>query len=137
MDSLPDVAFLERFAAAFNRHDCAALLAMVTEDCIFETSNGAHPYGERHVGRAQLAAAFPKVWEAFPDARWEEATHVVCGERGFSEWTFEGTSRAGKPVKMRGVDVFTFRDGKIARKDTYRKSQAPLTGVKSTPEKTM
>lgn len=121
-----DVELLERFAAAFNRHDCAALLEMVTEDCVFETSNGPHPHGARHAGHAQLAAAFPRIWEAFPDARWEDATHVVCGERGFSEWTFVGTSRAGKQVRMRGVDLFTFRDGRICRKDTYRKSQAEL-----------
>lgn len=117
---------LERFAEAFNRHDCAALLSMVTEDCEFETSNGPQPCGERHVGRNALAVAFPKIWQVFSDARWNDATHVVCGERGFSEWTFRGTSRTGKRVEMRGVDLFTFRDGKICRKDTYRKSEVGL-----------
>lgn len=119
---------LERFAAAFNRHDCADLLTMVTDDCMFETSNGPPPYGHRHVGREALATAFPAIWELFPDARWDDAVHVACGDRGFSEWTFRGTSKAGQRVEMRGVDVFTFRDGKICRKDTYRKSQAPLLG---------
>lgn len=80
---------------------------------MFETSNGPHPHGTRHAGHEQLAAAFPRIWDAFQDVRWEDATHVACRERGFSEWTFMGTSRAGKLVKMRGVDLFTFRDGKI------------------------
>lgn len=117
---------LERFADAFNRHDCAALLAMVTDDCAFETSNGPHPWGHRHVGREALAVAFPSIWELFPDARWDDAVHVATADRGFSEWTFRGTSKAGKRVEMRGADLFTFRDGKISRKDTYRKSQFPL-----------
>lgn len=123
-----DTGFLERFAAAFNRHDCESLLEMVTDDCVFETSHGPHPYGERHAGREALRRAFPRIWQTFPDARWEDATHVVCGARGFSEWTFRGTSSKGGSVEMRGVDLFIFRDGKICRKDTFRKSTAELTG---------
>jgi len=122
-----DTGFLERFAAAFNRHDCESLLEMVTDDCVFETSHGPHPYGERHVGREALRGAFPRIWQMFPDARWEDATHVVCGTRGFSEWTFRGTNAKGGSVEMRGVDLFAFRDGKICRKDTFRKSTAELT----------
>lgn len=115
--------FLARFAAAWNRHDCEALLAMVTDDAVFETAMGANAWGDRFAGRAQLRSAFSKVWETFPDARWEEDTHVVSGDRGFSEWTFRGTDRNGKFVEVRGVDVFTFRDGLIAKKDTFRKSR--------------
>ncbi len=115
--------FLKDFAAAWNRHDCDDLLNFVTGDAAFETSVGSHAFGDRHQGKAALRAAFPKIWETFPDARWEEATHVVCGDRGFSEWTFRGTDRTGKSVEVRGVDVFTFRDGKIFRKDTYRKTR--------------
>ena len=122
-----DTGFLERFAAAFNRHDCESLLEMVTDDCVFETSHGPHPYGERHVGREALRGAFPRIWQMFPDARWEDATHVVCGTRGFSEWTFRGTNAKGGSVEVRGVDLFAFRDGKICRKDTFRKSTAELT----------
>jgi len=117
-------AFLAEFAAAWNEHDCNALLSMVTDDCIFETAIGPHEYGERHAGKAALANAFPKVWETFPDARWEDDTHVICGDRGFSQWTFRGTDRAGKTVEVRGVDVFTFRGGRISKKDTFRKARS-------------
>lgn len=122
MAAAVQVDLLERFAAAWNRHDCEALLAMVTGDCVFETSSGPHPHGERHAGKPALALAFPRIWHTFPDARWDDAVHVVCGPRGFSEWTFRGTDKAGRSVEMRGVDLFVFRDGLIARKDTYRKS---------------
>jgi hypothetical protein len=49
--------------------------------------------------------------------------HVVSGNRGFSEWTFRGTDRKGVKAEVRGVDVFTFRDGRIALKDTFRKNR--------------
>jgi hypothetical protein len=48
---------------------------------------------------------------------------VVAGNRGFSEWTFRGTDTAGRATEIRGVDLFTFRGGRIARKDTFRKSR--------------
>lgn len=69
---------------------------------------------------AALSLQHGRVW---PDARWEEATHFVCDERGVSEWTFRGTDRDGLHIEVRGVDLFVLRDGKIARKDTYRKQR--------------
>lgn len=125
MESQVTTAFLAQFAAAWNRHDCNALLSMVTDDCIFQTAIGPHEYGERHQGKEALRAAFPKVWETFPDATWQDDTHVVCGDRGFSEWVFRGTDRKGIAVAAKGVDIFTFRDGKIAIKNTFRKTRSP------------
>lgn len=60
-------SFLEQFAAAWNRHDCECLLTFVTDDAVFETSAGTNAFGERHQGKVALIAAFPKIWEAFPD----------------------------------------------------------------------
>jgi ketosteroid isomerase-like protein len=115
-------ALLVEFGDAWNAHDIVRLIACVTDDCVFETSWGPFPYGERFQGKTALVAAFPRIWSLYPDARWDDATHVVCGDRGFSEWMFRGTDRAGRRVEVRGVDLFVFRDGSIARKDTFRKS---------------
>jgi ketosteroid isomerase-like protein len=32
-----------------------------------------------------------------------------------------GTSRSGQPIEVRGCDFFTFRNGKIVKKDSYWK----------------
>ena len=117
------IQLLERFAAAWNAHDLEALLSLVTDDCVFETATGANAHGNRFFGKQILRAAFPTAWQIWPDARWEEATHFVCGERGVSEWTFRGTDADGLHIEIRGVDLFQLRDGKIARKDTYRKQR--------------
>lgn len=114
---------LDDFANAWNRHDADALLSMMTEDGVFETTVGHEAYGTRHAGRKALREAFSTVFRDFPDASWNDAVHVVAGDRGFSEWTFRGTDLKGKKVEVRGVDVFTFRDGLIARKDTFRKTR--------------
>jgi steroid delta-isomerase-like uncharacterized protein len=114
---------LQAFCDAYNRHDVEALLGMVTEDCVFEMAAGPHPWGARHAGTEALRRSLPWAWQTWPDARWEGATHVVAGNRGFSEWTFRGTDTAGRATEIRGVDLFTFRGGRIARKDTFRKSR--------------
>lgn len=114
---------LDEFAKAFNRHDRDALVSMMTEDAIFDTAVGPEAHGDRHVGREAVGRAFAAVWEAFPDASWNDARHAAAGDRGFSEWTFRGTDRSGNFVEVRGVDLFGFRDGKIAVKDTFRKNR--------------
>ena len=97
---------------------------MVTEDCVFDMASGPKPWGQRHLGKAALREVLGWAWHHWPDARWEEAVHVVAGDRGFSEWVFRGTDAQGRVTELRGVDLFVLREGRIARKDTYRKQRA-------------
>ena len=117
---------LEKFADAWNCHDVDALMSLMTEDCVFEASAGAEICGTRYAGREAVRAGFAEVWATFPDAHWGNARHFVVGDRGVSEWTFTGTRVDGTRVEVHGCDVFTFRDGKIALKDSYRKNRPPL-----------
>ena len=116
---------LHAFADAFNRHDLDALMTMMTDDCVFDASAGDAVHGERHEGPVAVRAAFAEVFAQFPDAQWRDARHFVAGDRGVSEWTFTGTRVDGKRVEVRGCDVFTLRDGKIAVKDSFRKNRPP------------
>jgi len=43
-----------------------------------------------------------------------------------SEWTFTVTHKDGKRVAVNGCDLFTFRDGKIAIKNSYRKNRPAI-----------
>lgn len=120
-----DAQFLERFADAWNRHDADALMSFMAPDCAFESSAGPQKCGMRYQGSAAVRAAYEQVWTTFPDAHWGDARHLVSGDRGFSEWTFTGTGPDGKRVEVHGCDLFTFIDGKIALKDSYRKNRPP------------
>jgi steroid delta-isomerase-like uncharacterized protein len=120
------LALLERFADAWNRHDLDALMSMMTDDGVFEASAGPAADGQRSEGKQAVRAAYAAVFAAFPDAHWADARHFVAGTRGVSEWTFTGTQRDGKRVEVTGCDLFTFRDGKIAIKNSYRKNRPPM-----------
>ncbi|HLT25546.1 MAG TPA: nuclear transport factor 2 family protein [Zeimonas sp.] len=119
---------LQRFAEAWNRHDVEALMGFMTEDCVFEASAGPEVCGTRFVGRDAVRAAFEDVWKVYPDAHWQSPRHLVCGERGISEWTFTGTRADGSRIEVNGCDLFTFRDGRIAVKNSYRKNRPAVPG---------
>ena len=124
----PDVTtdFLQAYAEAFNRHDADAIMAFMTEDCVFEASAGPDVCGARYTGRDAVRAAFVEVWTTFPDAHWGDAQYFVHGDRGISEWTFTGTRADGARVEVHGCDLLTFRAGKIALKNSYRKNRPPI-----------
>lgn len=117
---------LQAFADAWNRHDIDTLMSFMTDDCVFESSAGADACGTRYAGRKEVRAGYEDVWRTFPDAHWGNARHFVLGDRGVSEWTFTGTKADGTRVEIHGCDLFTFREGKIAIKNSYRKNRPPL-----------
>jgi len=117
------VDFLQAFADAFNAHDADKIVSMMTDDCIFQASAGPEVDGEKFVGKENVKKAFQQVFAAFPDAKWASAKHFITGDRGVSEWVFSGTKSDGTRVEVTGCDLFTFRDGKIAVKNSYRKNR--------------
>lgn len=127
-NSIPvDEALLKSFNEAWNRHDIDALMSFMADDCVFQAVAGPDEVGRRFVGRAAVREGFEAAWRTFPDAQWTDGVHFVAGDRGVSESTFRGTRAAdGLRVEARMVDVFTFRDGRIAVKDAYRKDRPPF-----------
>ena len=110
---------VERFNEAFNRHDADALAALLTEDSVFEDTSPS-PDGRRIEGRGTLVE-FWRAWFARnTDARFEAEEIIVSGHRAVVLWTYHKV-RNGQPWHLRGVDVFTVRDGRVAAKLAYVK----------------
>ncbi len=120
-----DVNLLEAFAQAWSRHDIEALMACMTDDCVFHTSAGPGACGTRYIGYEAVRNGFMKAWADFPDAQWTRARHAVTGRRGVSEWTFVGTRASdGQRIEVDGCDLFTFHGDKIRVKDSWRKHRS-------------
>lgn len=124
------VATLAAFSAAWNRHDIDSLMSFMSDDCVFQTAAGPEAYGARHEGPAAVRTAFESAWINFPDAQWIHDRHFVHENFGVSEWTFTGTAADGSRVEADGVDVFTFKDGKIQLKNVFRKNRPNLPAAK-------
>lgn len=126
LSSPPDRQFLSDFAAAWNAHDLDALMSFMCDDCEFHAVGGPEVLGRSFIGQQAVREGFQLAWQNFPDASWLEGEHFVCGDRGVSECTFRGTKADGTRIEARMVDVFTFRNGRIATKNAYRKDRPPL-----------
>ena len=110
---------VNRFNDAINRHDAAAVAALLSDDTVFENT-GPAPDGTRVEGKAAVAAFWEKWLITNADARFEAEDVVVAGDRCTVQWIYR-KMRDGKPWHLRGIDVFTVRGGKVAAKLSYVK----------------
>lgn len=120
------VATLAAFSDAWNRHDIDALMSFMSDDCVFQTAAGPDACGTRIVGPEAVRQAFAAAWATVPDAQWTNGRHFVHGDFGTSQWTFTGTAADGSRIETDGIDVFTFRNGKIQLKNVFRKARPNL-----------
>jgi ketosteroid isomerase-like protein len=112
---------LKAIATAFDAHDLEAIMAHVGDDAVFEAPRGADPWGTRFTGPASIREAFAARFAGIPDIRYRQDEHFVDGDRGASEWTLSGTTTDGHRLEVRGCDLWTFRDGRVVKKDSYWK----------------
>jgi ketosteroid isomerase-like protein len=106
---------VERFGEAWAAHDLEATLALVSDDVVFE-STGPAPDGERHQGRDAVRRAWQAIFDD-PDATFTvEATHCATADTVVQRWRYDWGDG-----HVRGVDLFTVRDGLVAEKLSYVK----------------
>lgn len=117
------VETLEQILDAFNHHDLDAIMEFFADDCSFDFPRGPEPWGTRFTGKAQVREALAGRFKGIPDVHYGDDRHWISadGNSGVSEWTLTGTTTSGVSLKVRGCDLWEFRDGKVIRKDSYWK----------------
>lgn len=109
---------IERFHAAFNRHDVDAVMALMAADCVFENTFPP-PDGARLVGQAAVRACWEQLFSSSPAAHFAVEELFACGPRAVLRWRYAWSAAAEDHV--RGVDVYLVRDGLVAEKLSYVK----------------
>lgn len=114
---------LVELCGAFNAHDLDRIMKLFSDDCVLEMPKGSKPWGSRFEGGKNVRDALATRFEGLPDVHYGNAEHFVdlAAETGMSKWTLTGTTREGTRIEVRGCDFYTFRDGKVIRKDSYWK----------------
>lgn len=108
------MAAVECFNRAFDAKDLDAIMAAMTSDCIFEDTSA--PDGHRHVGAAAVRAAWEALFASSPGAKFTIEDVLQDGDRVVQRWHYDFTGG-----HVRGVDIFTVRDGLVAEKLAYVK----------------
>ena len=121
MDRDDAMRMLKTISTAFDEHDLEGILSHFTADAVFDGPRGPESWGQRFVGLDAIRDAFAARFSGIPDIRYQHDEHFVDGDRGASEWTLSGTTTAGEWIEVRGCDLWTFRDGKVVKKDSYWK----------------
>jgi ketosteroid isomerase-like protein len=111
---------LKEFSAAFGSGDVDAIMRLMTDDCVFE-STGPAPDGVRRTGATAVRAVWVELFAGTGDAQFTEEESFAAGDRGVLRWRFSWTEPDGSPGHVRGVDVLTFRDGRVSEKRSYVK----------------
>jgi ketosteroid isomerase-like protein len=115
------IATLKEFLAAFNAHDLDAIMEFFADDCEFYMPRGKEPAGNHFVGKPAVRQGLATRFEGLPDVHYGDDHHWLAGDLGVSTWLLTGTTKSGEQIRVRGVDLLEFRDGKIVKKDSYWK----------------
>jgi len=110
---------INNFNEAFNRHDADALSEFLTDDTVFEDTSPV-PDGRRIDGKAAVVDFWRGWFSRNTDAHFDAEEVIISGNRATVLWVYR-KMRNGQPWHIRGVDIFTVRNGKVAAKLAYVK----------------
>jgi len=108
------------FNEAFNRHDVAAMMQLMSDDCVFENTAPA-PDGTVYRGKEEVTRFWRAFFHASPQAHIEIEEIFGLGLRCVMRWRYTWVDEAGTSGHVRGVDVFQVKNGLISEKLSYVK----------------
>jgi ketosteroid isomerase-like protein len=107
----PPTQMLDRLVEATNDHDLDALVDCFAPDYVNETP--VHP-ARGFVGADQVRRNWEQIFALVPDLTATVSGYVVAADEVWSEWQMSGTRPDGSAHLMRGVVIFTVRDGRAS-----------------------
>ena len=108
------------FNDAFNRHDVAGMMQLMSDDCVFENTSPA-PDGTVYTGKAAVTQFWQDFFRESPHAHIDIEEIFGLGMRCVMRWRYEWVDLAGNTGHVRGVDIFHVKNGSIAEKLSYVK----------------
>ena len=112
----PVLDLTDRFTAALNSHDIGAVLALVTDDVVFESTSPG-PDGARYEGRDAVRLIWGQMLDQTPQARFTVEEQFSDGAaRAVVRWRYDWGDG-----HVRGVDIIRVRDGQLAESLAYIK----------------
>jgi ketosteroid isomerase-like protein len=111
---------VDHFNQAFFSQDIEAVMAAITDDCVFENTYPA-PDGTRYEGKEAVGAAFAEFFRSSPQAQFTIEDIVALGDRCVVRWLYRWQDEDGRVGHVRGIDLFRVRARLVAEKLSYVK----------------
>lgn len=108
------------FNDAFNRHDVAGMMQLMSDDCIFENTAPA-PNGTVYSGKENVTQFWQDFFQESPHAHIDIEEIFDLGTRCVMRWRYRWVDNEGKQGHVRGVDVFKVKQNTISEKLSYVK----------------
>jgi steroid delta-isomerase-like uncharacterized protein len=108
------------FNEAFNQHDVAGMMALMSDDCVFENTQPA-PDGAVYTGKEAVTKFWQKFFLASPQAHIHIEEIFGMGAHCVMRWRYEWVDASGEKGHVRGVDLYQFKEGLISEKLSYVK----------------
>jgi len=108
------------FNEAFNRHDVAGMMQLMSDDCVFENTDPA-PDGTVYSGKEAVTQFWQDFFRESPHAHIEIEEIFGLGNRCIMRWKYNWIDVEGKKGHVRGVDIFQVKDSLISEKFSYVK----------------
>ena len=117
-------ALFEGFARALFRRDMDALYEVVSPGFVWHYHDGMSP--ERVlIGRDAILAHLDERKAFYAESRFHDVVYHHLDDVSFMTFRVSEIVRAGGEAReQRGIERYTFEDGRIATKDVYRKPVA-------------
>lgn len=130
---------LDQWAKAWTTHHTEDLVALFTDDCLYEDV----ALGAVSRGKVELRDFVEQTFAILPDFKLQLTSRFACGNRGAMEWVMSGTQAFAVPgfpsagqsfSSLRAVTIVEFRDGKIHRNTDYWDGAAVLRQTGALPK---
>lgn len=108
------------FNEAFNRHDVAAMMQLMSDNCILESTAPA-PDGIVYSGKEAVTQFWRDFFHNSPHAHIEIEEIFGYGSRCIMRWRYDWVDVSGEKGHVRGVDIFHVRNDLIYEKLSYVK----------------
>jgi predicted SnoaL-like aldol condensation-catalyzing enzyme len=108
------------FNEAFNRHDVAGMMQLMSDDCVFENTSPA-PDGTRYSGKEVVTQFWQTFFQESPQAHIEIEEIFGFRAQCVMRWRYTWVDGAGREGHVRGVDIFHIKNDLIYEKLSYVK----------------
>lgn len=108
------------FKEAFNRHDVAGMMQLMSEDALFEYFSPA-PDGAVYAGKEAITQFWQDFFHEAPQAHIKVEEIFSLGERCIMRWKYSWVDVEEEGGHLRGVDIFRVREGAIQEVYSYVK----------------